>query len=233
MFASRVEFCTQYVVNRKAVQAIRLDKPSLDVHVERKETIPDSINSLIMNGKFLGEGSFGKAFLIGKKVYKIFKNQYYDSVQVDEKKGEERVRLAKRSVKYWNKIYREIYDGKYAHLAIAEYRTIEGCDVLITPYIEGEEAALWKLPTTANYTRFREAMIKMSLGMYDWDTRGNLKIVGDDLLPVDMDAVYRCPSKKNRPKVSFFTVFKKDHNDEEPLSPASRHWYSISPYDPL
>ncbi|GEM_PF-4228946 len=159
-----------------------------------------SIHQIKLKGELLGEGGFGKAYKLGDKVYKI----YHSHVE----------NTAKRSAGYWNKIYKEIYDGKYARYATAIHQKIDDEEVLITPYIQGRKfnSDCCCIPT-APLKRFTKAFKKIGLGMQDPDQEGNLLIVGEDPLPVDLDNVYRLPEN--------YCFFFYKYSSYDPPSPTS------------
>lgn len=198
MFADRSKFFAALTIS-----------PVLSASTERKEALPEAINSIEKIkkiGKLIGLGWYGEAYLIGDTVYKIYDAKVDVEVDYDEKKGEKPTRLVERCAKLWNEVYNKIYGGIYAkRYAKAEYTTIGDSDVLITPYVKGEDINL--LMEVAEQNVFKNAMKILSLGMYDWSTLGNVKKVGEHLLPVDFDRVYR-----------------RVKEGQEPLSPTSRCW---------
>lgn len=145
---------------------------------------PASIDE-IKKGEWLGSGGFGAAYKIGNTVYKI---PYLTGV-VD------------RAAKYWNLTYERIYDGKYKDFATARVIKVNNIDVLVTPYIRGDNYSLWY------WNKLRHALADISLMMIDKNISGNVKIYGEDKdpLPVDFDGV--CPVPKSYCRFMCCTIF--------------------------
>lgn len=181
----------------------------------------NTIQEIKEKGKYLGEGGYGCAYKIDNKVYKIYFDNY---AKFDEKKEEKTVRLAKRSARYWNDVYKEMYGGKYAYLATAKFITIKDgekeCDVLITPFIEGKPANLTN-SSGSDYKKFKQAFGKLRFKMFDYINPGNVIMLAStgDPLPVDCDAFFLRPKRIGYyERVSTHAFFA----DEEPPSPGTR-----------
>lgn len=190
-----------------------------------------TIEKIQQEGDCLGGGTYGTAYRYQGLVYKIYhKTRLSDLYTVPARDipdglALQQVHSAQRSKFYWNKIYKNIYGGKYKKLASAEVITINNIDVLVTPFIDGDSAYLGDSAKKEARKQFAEELKKLDVGMRDDYIADNVKINSAlDLLPVDFDAFYRLPTCIGRinpsdpyPSYAYFA-------DEEPPSPGSRLW---------
>ncbi|HSW69482.1 MAG TPA: hypothetical protein VLI69_04925 [Gammaproteobacteria bacterium] len=170
------------------------------------------IEDIKQQGKLLGNGKYGYAYLIGDRVYKIYSRPIF---------AFQPYYCAEVSARYWNKTYEQIHQGKYKDYATAHYINLtskenhKNYEVLVTPFIEGKQMplrCLW-IPPIGSLIKFKKALHALSLQMEDDLVPGNIRVSSrGDFLPIDFDNVYSLPAKKG--------LFFKEYNCP---SPRTRH----------
>lgn len=161
-----------------------------------------SIEDICSKGRLIGRGAYGKAYQIGKVVYKIYHFDEEDTL----------CNPAERSARYWNKTYQQIYQGKYKDQATARHEILPSKDgkdysVLITPFIQGEIPGSGDVKFKEIF-KFNEEFNKppVHLCMWDDNSLGNIrKTLSGDWLPIDFDLVVPSPDKTSE-SINFYNT---------------------------
>lgn len=171
----------------------------------RKETKAQPIEAKAIEdirdqGICIGKGKNGIVYKIGDWAYKIFLENS-SSLGYDP---------AERGARYWNKIYKTIYNREYQDLPPATHIDLPSkkkkdikAHVLIMPFIEGEEFGSF-MHYRKYSKQFRTEFKKLSLKMLDWNVQGNVRVTTSGFaLPVDVDCVFSRPRKTGFRSVEF------------------------------